>query len=93
MVFRFLENALNIDIFTHAPLPTQSLFPNSYHHTLGRRKLLTPPGSIFSKFVFPTAERDGRKHDLHYQNAIRKFEDDFEHCVIYILYDLQFLQM
>ena len=46
----FLENALNLDIFTLAcPLPTQDSSPSFSHHTLGREKLLIPPGSIFSK--------------------------------------------
>ena len=47
MVFAFLENALNLSIFTYAfPLPTQSSPPSSYHHTLGRGKLLIPSDSI-----------------------------------------------
>ena len=52
MVFIFLETPLNIGIFTYASLFTQNLPPSSYHHTLDRGKLLTPPGSIFSKICF-----------------------------------------
>ena len=45
---------------------------------------------IFTQFYFPPSqdERHGEKCDLLYQNSIRKYEDDLEHQVIYILYDL-----
>ena len=85
MVFTFLENALNLSIFTHAPLPTQNFPPNSYHHTLGRRKLLISPGSIFWKIYFRqqqktvATERSAGNHDLLYQNLIKKYVDDLEH--------------
>ena len=51
MVFKFLDNALNIGIFTHVSLPHAhlKLFPKFLHDILGRMKLLIPPGSIFSK--------------------------------------------
>ena len=70
MVFIFLENPLNIGIFTYASLFTQNLPPSCYHHSLDRGKLLTPPpGSIFFENLFPsTEERGGRNYDLHYQN-------------------------
>ena len=53
MVLTILENALNLGIFTHAPFPTQNSSPGSYRDTPGRRKLLIPLGSIFSKICFP----------------------------------------
>ena len=51
MVFKFLDNALNIGIFTHVSLPHAhlKLFPKFLHDILGRMKLLIPPSSIFSK--------------------------------------------
>ena len=45
-----------IGILTHAPHHSK-LAPTSCHHTLGRRKLLIPPGSIFSKICFPQQEK------------------------------------
>ena len=36
-----------------------------------------------------TAERGGKNYDLLYQNSIRKYEDDLQYQIIYILYDLQ----
>ena len=56
MVFTFLENALNLSIFAHIS-PAQNLPPSSCHHTLGRRKLLIPPGSIFAKICFPQQQK------------------------------------
>ena len=53
MVLTILENSLNLGIFTHAPFPTQNSPPSSYRHIPGRRKLLIPLGSIFSKIYFP----------------------------------------
>ena len=32
--------------------------PSSCHHMLGRRKLLDPPGSIFSKICFPQKQNE-----------------------------------
>ena len=37
---------------THAPLLNRIFPPRSYHHTLGKVKLLIPQGSIFSKKFF-----------------------------------------
>ena len=71
MVFTFLENALNLGIFTHAPVPHSKLQPE-----------------FFENLFPPTAERGGEKYDLLYQNSIGKYEDDLEHQVIHILYDL-----
>ena len=45
IVFTFLEIALNLGIFTHAPsslLKTRLPPPSSYDNTQGRGKLLTP---------------------------------------------------
>ena len=38
-------------------LPTQNCLPSSYHHTLGREKLLILPGSIFSEICFPQQQK------------------------------------
>ena len=57
MVFTFLENALNLGIFTRAPLPTQNSPSSSYHRTLDRGKLLIPPGSISSNICFPQQQK------------------------------------
>ena len=64
MVFKFLENVMNLGIFTHAPLLTQNLHRSSYHHILGRGKLLIPPGCIFSKNFPPIVERGGGNYDF-----------------------------
>ena len=40
------------------PLHTQNSSPSSYHHTLGREKLLIPPGSIFLKICFPQRQEE-----------------------------------
>ena len=80
----FLENALNLGIFTHAHLSTQNSAP-----VLIIREITPPPRQHFLENLFSsTAERDGRNYDLLYQNSIRKYEDDLEHQVIYILHDL-----
>ena len=62
------------------PLPTQNSPPSSYHHTLGRRKLLIPPGSISSKICFLQQEKGVEETMICYdQNSVRKYEDDLEH--------------
>ena len=74
------RKSLNLAIFTDFPLPTQNLPPSSYHHNLGKGKLLIPPGCIFFENLFsPTAERGEGNYDLLYQNLIRKYEDNLEH--------------
>ena len=40
---------------------------------------------FFENLFPPTAERGGENYDLVYQNSIRKYEDNLEHLVIYIL--------
>ena len=42
----------------------------------------------FLKIRFPKDKVGGEKYDLIYQNSLRKYEDDLEHLVIYIWYDL-----
>ena len=46
-----------IEAFLLMPLPTQNSPPISFHHTLGRRKLLVPSGSMFSKISFPQQQK------------------------------------
>ena len=63
MEFTFVENALIQGICTHVsphstpPLPTPPP-SSSCLHTLGRRKLLIPPGSILSKICFPQQQKE-----------------------------------
>ena len=46
---------------------------------------------MLAEFSFKlSAERDGGNFDLLYQNSVRKCEDDLEHYIFYILYDLPF---
>ena len=80
VMLTFLENALNLDIFTHAPLPTH----NSPQvliitHTRHRVITLSPKQHFFENPFLQTAERGGGNYDLLYQNSIRKYEDDLEH--------------
>ena len=42
----------------------------------------------FLKICFPEDERGGENYDLLYQNSIRKYEDELECRVIYILHEL-----
>ena len=59
MVFIFLENALILGIFAHAPHHSK-LDPSPCHH-IGRGKVLIPPGSIFSKICFHNSRKTWRK--------------------------------
>ena len=52
-----------------------------------------PLAAFFRKSVSPTWERAGGNYDLLYQNSVRKYKDDLQDQVFYILYDLQFFQM
>ena len=57
IVFTFLENALNLVILLIS-LPTQNSPPSSCHYTLGKRKLLITPGSIFWKICLPQQQKE-----------------------------------
>ena len=49
-------------------------------------KLLHSPRQQSFENMFPqTAERGGGNYDLHYQNSVRKYGDDLEHFVFFIL--------
>ena len=49
VVFIFLENTLNIDIFTHDLLPSQNSPPNYYHHPPKAEGIYSfPSESVFS---------------------------------------------
>ena len=72
MMFTFLENALNLGVFTHVPLlPTQNSPQREIAHF--------PRQLFFEKQFSPTAEKCGANYDLIYQNSIRKYEDDLKH--------------
>ena len=88
MVFTFLENAINLGIFIHVFLTTQNSHPSSCYHTLDRLRLHSPKQNFFEDLFHLAAERGGRNYDLLYHNSISKSEDDSEHQVIYMLYDL-----
>ena len=72
MVFTFLENALNLGIFTHVP-PHLKLIPKFLSsHTRQKEVTDCPRQHYFEKLIAPTEERGGRNYDLFYQNSIRK---------------------
>ena len=59
-----------------------------------QKKITHSPRHHSFENLFPsTAERGGGNYDLLYQNSVRKDEDDLEHQVFYILYDLRFCEM
>ena len=74
--FTFQENALIRGIFTHA----------SPHLKLAPKFLLSRP----RQKEITHLPRQHSFENLLYQNSVRKYEDDLEHQVFYILYDLQF---
>ena len=79
-MFVFLENTLNLGIFTHALLSLLKTHPTFLSSTLRRGKLFIPRGSIFLKILFlPIAERAGGNDDLLYKNSIKEYEDDLEY--------------
>ena len=79
-MFAFLENTLNLGIFTHALLSLLKTHPTFLSSTLRRGKLFIPRGSIFLKILFPPiAERAGGNDDLFYKNSIKEYEDDLEY--------------
>ena len=57
-----------------------------FTHTLVAHSKLQ--AELFGNLLPSTAEMVGENYDLLYQNLIRKYEDDLEHQVIYILFDL-----
>ena len=81
MVFTFVENALNLGIFSHAPPPPHSkLFPKLLSSDPRQREITHSPRQHFSENLFPSTTGRGRvNYDLLYQNLIRKYEDDLEH--------------
>ena len=50
VVFIFLENTLNIDIFTHDLLPSQNSPPSYYHHPPRQREFTHSPLRAFFPF-------------------------------------------
>ena len=61
MVFTFLENALNLDIFTHGPPPHSKIPPSSYHHALDRRNYSFSQAAFFRKSVSHNSWKRWRK--------------------------------
>ena len=66
-------------------LPTQNLSPSFCHHTLGRRKLLIHPISIFSKFCFCFPQRQKEVEEtvicfIKIQSKSLKMRPDLKIC-------------
>ena len=79
MVFTFLGNALNLDIFTYVP-PHLKLAPKFLSSHPRQKEFTYSPRQHFFESLFPpAAERDGGNYNLFYQNSIRKYEDDLGH--------------
>ena len=83
MEFTFLETALILGIFTHAPPPPP---PPPPLKTRPQLLAITPyaKGNSLRQYSLenlfpPTAERGGGNYDFLYQNLVRKYEDDLEH--------------
>ena len=57
MVFAFLENVLNLGIFTHASLATQNSPASSYHHTYSEGHYSFPQAAFFRKSVSPKQQK------------------------------------
>ena len=72
MVITFLENALNLGIFTHTSLHHSKLHAECF-------------GNLFLQTAERVGKT---MTDLLYQNSIRKYKDDLEHKVICILYGM-----
>ena len=96
MMFTFLENALNLSIFTQAtsPLPLVKTLPplliiTSPTEDTGELLIFTRQ-HFFENLFLPAAGRGGKDHDLLYQNSGRKYEDDLENYVLITItnYDL-----
>ena len=79
VVFSFLENALNLGIFTHAP-PHSKLAPKFLSSDPRQKEITHSPWQHLFRNLFPPAvERGGGNYDLLYQNSVRKYKDDLEH--------------
>ena len=74
--FTFQENVLIRGIFTHAS-PHLKLAPKFLLSRPRKKEITQPP-------------RQHSFENLLYQNSVKKYEDDLEDQVFYILYDLQF---
>ena len=78
MVFTFLENALNLGIFTHAP-PHSKLAPKFLSSHLRLKEITHSSWQHLFKNLFPpTVEKGGGNYDLLYENSVRKYKDDLE---------------
>ena len=74
MMFTFLENALNLGIFTQVPSHLK-LSPKLLSSYPGQREIThSHRQHFFQKPVSPTAEKGGAKYDLLYQNSIKKMK-------------------
>ena len=79
IIFTFLENALNLGIFTHVP-PHSKLGPKFLSSHPRQKEITHSPRQYFFEYLLPpAAERGEENNDLLYQNSIRKHEDDLGH--------------
>ena len=80
MVFTFLENALNLVVFTHAPPPLSKLFPKFLSLHLRQGENTHSARQHFLENLFSQQQKgEGGNYHLLYQNSGRKYEDDLEH--------------
>ena len=73
-VFKFLENELNLGIFTHAPsFPTKPFPVLLITSSLKQKKFLISPSHFFVKNLFPpTAKTVGGNSMIHFIKVLQK---------------------
>ena len=85
---------MNVGVFNYAPCPHSELAPKFLSSHTRQREFTYSCRQHFFKNIFPlTAERNEGNNDLLHHNLIKKYQDDLEHQVVYILYDLWVFQM
>ena len=77
------------------PLPSQNSPQSSCHHSLGRKKLVIPPGSILLKICFHQQKKMMEECmicciKIKSENVKMTYDINL---IFYILYDFQFFQM
>ena len=87
MVFKFLENALNLDIFTYALLlpvkiPTKVLITTFW----AQENYSFPLAAFLRNICLPQQlKENGINYYLLYQNPIRKYKDDLENYFLWFV--------
>ena len=73
------KNALIRRIFTHV-LPHSKLAPKFLSSRLWQKEIThVPRQHSFENLFSSTAEKSGENYDSHYQNLVKKYEDDLDH--------------